>query len=291
MSSENPKIYNPDWLKYADLWKTFSYPWRPNKKQISFCSKYLKKYLSNKRGVKVLILGSTPETRDLCSKLKLSVTCLEISESMYHGMKKLMCSKPYKEKLVLGKWEDVYKYFKNNEFDIIFGDETHCNMAISSWKKNLNDIRKIIKPDGLYFFSAVVMTFNKKSTFQDVMKKYNINKKYFDNYQNRIETFYQLCLGEDCYDWEKRGCVYHKLKEKFINYAKKNKISLEIINKIWPVADDIKNKHIGDYVEVDPPTGEVYEFLFPYFWIEDIYIDKSHPVYRFRRDIVLKPKK
>lgn len=290
MSAKN-KIYNPEWNKYTELWKTFSYPWRPNKKQISFYAKYLKKYLSANRRAKVLIMGSTPETRDLCHKLKLPVTCFEMNESMYHGMKKLMSNEPYNEKLVLGRWEDMHKYFNDNEFNIVFSDETQNNMAIGDWDKNLKDIKRAIKPGGLYFFSAVVMNFNKRATFADIMGKYSSNKKHFENYQNRIETFYQLCLGENCYDWNKRGCIYHKLREKFINYAKKNNISLDTVSKIWAVPEDIQNKNIREYIEVDPPAGEVYEFLFPYFWIEKIYIDNSHPVYRFRRDMILNPKK
>lgn len=39
------------------------------------------------------------------------------------------------------------------------------------------------------------------------------------------------------------------------------------------------------------PLGKVYEHILPYFQVEDVYMDKNHPVYKFRRDMVLGPKK
>ena len=116
--SKKEKTYNSDWDSYVDLWAGLSYPWKPNPKQITFYEKYLKQYLAKKPKSEILILGCTPETRDLCSKLRLPVTLFDFNDSMYYGMIKLMKRKPYQEKFVQGKWEDTLKYFKQNQFDI-----------------------------------------------------------------------------------------------------------------------------------------------------------------------------
>ncbi|MBT4277900.1 methyltransferase domain-containing protein [Candidatus Falkowbacteria bacterium] len=289
--SKKEKIYNPEWDKYADLWGGLSYPWRPNLKQIAFYKKYLKQYLTKKPKAKILIFGCTPETRDLCSKLKLPVTLFDFNDAMYHGMIKLMKQKPYKEKFVQGKWEDVSGYFKEDEFDVIFADEMHCNVLIKLWDKNIKDISKILKKDGLFFFSNITMNFDKTLTIKEVFKKYKNDKKYFSSFKNKVDVFYQMCLGEDCYNWELRGIELDKIRNKFKIYAKKNKVSMETMKKIWFDPKDIEKEVYKSYVEVDPPMGEVYEFLTPYFWVEDFYVDKTHPVYRFRRDLILKPKK
>ena len=291
MSIKKEKTYNPKWDSYADAWGALSYPCRPNPRQIDFYEKYFKKYLIKKPKAKVLIFGCTPETRDLCSKLKIPVTLFDFNEEMYYGMIKLMKNKPYKEIFVQGKWENVLKYFKNNEFDIIFSDLTQCNLAIENWDKNIKDINTILKKDGLYFFSGVTMNFDKTITVEGVFEKYKKDSTYFNNFQNRFDLVYQMCLGEDCYDWKLRGVVFDKIRNKVKDYAKKNNISLDILKKIWIDPQDIEHETYKGYIEIDPSVGEVYELLFPHFWIEDFYIDKTHPAYRFRRDMILKPKK
>ncbi len=290
-TQKQEKTYNSEWDNYVKFWEKISYPFRPNPKQIAFYEKYLKQYIVKKQNPKILIFGSTPEIRDLCSKLKLPATLFDFNEGMYYGMVKLMKRKPYQEKFVQGKWEDVLRYFKKDEFDIIFADEIHTNIIIKLWDKNLKDIAQILKKNGLYFFSNIVMNFDKSITFEELVKKYKVDKKYFDNYQNKVHIFYQLFLGENCYDWNLRGNVLHQLRKKFKLYSKKNKISMEMMKKVWVDERDIEHDAFGIYVEVDPPLGEVYEKLFPHFFIDDIYIDKSHPVYRFRRDMVLRAKK
>jgi len=288
MNQKN-KAYNPEWAKYVNLWKGIGPPWRPNKNQVSFYEAYLKKQAKKNSRLKVLIFGATPETRDLCAKLKLHVTCLDSNQSMYQGMKELMSEETEKETFVCGKWEKTGEYFKENEFDIVFTDETQCNMALTAWKKNFQDIFKILKKDGLYFCAMVCMDFQEKMTFDLAFKQYKENPKSFSTFQDRVYIFYQLCL-EYSYNWKKRGCVFQDLRKKIINYAKVNKISQEILIRVWPLIDDMEHDVWGDYIEVDPPLGEVYEHLIPNFYIEDAYFDRSHPVYRFRRDFVLKPK-
>ncbi len=286
--NKKDKAYNPEWAKYVNLWKGIGPPWRPNKNQLSFYRAHLKKQAKKNPKLKVLILGATPETRDICAKLKLQVTCLDSNQSMYQGMKEFMSEDPRQESFVRGKWEKVGEYFKENEFDIIFSDETQCNMALTVWKKNFQDIFKVLKKDGLYFCAMVCMDFQEKITFDLAFKKYKENPKFFLNFQNKVYIFYQLCL-EYVYSWEKRGCVLHDLRKKIINYTQKHKISKEILAQIWPFHGDFKGNVLGEYIEVDPPLGEVYEYLIPHFYIEDVYLDRSHPVYRFRRDLVLKP--
>lgn len=289
---QNKEIYNPKWNHYAVFWRFIEYPWRPNSKElITFYERQIREYTAKKPNPKILIFGCTPETRDLCSKLKLNVTLFDVNESMYQGMNLIMKRKPFREKLVLGKWENVTKYFKNNQFDVIFGDTIHCNLNLKTWDKHFKDISKILKKEGLYFFSEWCMDFEKKLSFAEVIKKYKKDKKYFNSFKNRLYIFYQMILGEDCYDWARRSCMFGKARKKFKDYAKKNKIASETLEKIWIVGPDFKSNWFGDYMEVDPPSGEIYELIFPHFWVKERFIDNSHPVLKFRRDAVMIPKK
>ncbi|MFA4881086.1 MAG: methyltransferase domain-containing protein [Candidatus Doudnabacteria bacterium] len=289
MSKPN-QIYNPKWNSYIELWQGIQPPWRPNQNQLDFYLKYLKKYLIKQPKPKVLIFGSTPETRDICAKLKLNVTCFDANEGMYYGMKKMMRQDPKKEKFIQGKWENTDQFFQKEEFDIVFSDETQVNMVLKDWGKNFRDINIILKKNGFYFFSTMVANLDQKITFEKVFKKYQHNPKFFRNFQNQVDIFYSL-LANYSFNSEARAYAFHDLKEKLKAYASRNQIESKVLGKIWPIQGDIKKEILGNYIEVDPTVGEIYELLFPYFYVEDFYIDSSHSVYRLRRDMVLRPKK
>ena len=285
---------NLKWYKFSELWKKIEYPWRPAKSSLlSFYEKRINDYKkeSNKSDVKVLIFGCTPELRDLCSKLKLNVTLFDFNEAMYNSMNILMKRKPYDEKLVLGKWEEVAKHFKKDQFDIIFGDLIHGNFSIDFWDKNYKEIKDILKKDGIYFLSEWSIDFETSITFNETMKLYRKNKKYFSDFRNKMLVFHQLMLGEKCYDYKNQTASYAQLRKKFKEYAKKQNISLEILKNIWILDEDMENEVLGNYFDYAARRSDIIEFIVPYFWIDKVIVDKTHPVMKFRLDMVLRPKK
>lgn len=283
--------HNEGWPKFVDFMTVVEPPWRPGTNQIDFYSKYLEEYLQNNENAKALVLGSTVQTRDLCAKFEIPVVCLDINEEMYNGMTSLMKEDSSRDTMRKGSWEKMDEYFEENEFDFVFSDEIHSNMPIHAWNKSFTDIVKVLKKDGLYFNAMFGLDDVKEIMFEEVLKKYKENPEFFDSFQNRLLYFYGMFFAYNFYDKEKQACQFHKLREKFMRYADEHDISYDTLQAVWPVPDDIKDDIIGVYDEFDPPLAFIYDMLVKYFWIEDVFVDTSHEVHRFRRDFVLRPKK
>ena len=109
-----------EWSLFAkNVWPQISWPWRPSPQDLQFWSKYLRKIKTkNRRGI---ILGSTPEIRDLLARNKIETILLDRNPEMPKAMGIFMKTKGYKTKYVYGDWQRVDEYFPENYFDVVLG--------------------------------------------------------------------------------------------------------------------------------------------------------------------------
>lgn len=159
------EVYSP----IAKAWMHYPPPARPSQEELSFYEECILKAAS-KKDIKVLILGVTPELREICAKHKLDVTLVDICQDMFEAMKELMKYKNSKEKFVLANWLDM-KF--DTQFDLIIGDIVINLFDLEDWKLFLTKIRSTLKKDG-YFLTRLMLDspLRKKTNLNEMIKQY-----------------------------------------------------------------------------------------------------------------------
>jgi hypothetical protein len=284
MKEKRPKIYNPSWANYAEIWKKVQPPWRPNKNDINFCEKMIEMVLKSEKKPKALVFGSTPEIRDLLAKYKIKTTLVDANPSMKKAMDSLMKRKNKKEKVIFSNWLNVK--LPLNYFDLVFGDGILCNIALGTWKELIFKINNSLKENGLFYLAAWVYQIKKPWKFEELIEKYKKDPKYFKDFKNRIWSLHRLMYEPRLYDRKKKEYDFFKVMKKLRGYVRKHNLTNADFNKLqWT------QPSLGAYVEIAfDSVKENDDILRKYYKIVDIFSDKSHPIMAFRRDYILRKK-
>lgn len=149
-------------------WQLHKSPSRPSRIDIKIYENFLRKLKNFK---KVLILGSTPELRDLAHKYNKQVVIIDISLIMMQAMSELMRykSKIEKEIWVKANWLD--NILAENYFDIVIGDLVVENIPFKLQGKFCQKISSLLKREG-YFIVREVFLSDKNLSFDQIIEKY-----------------------------------------------------------------------------------------------------------------------
>lgn len=143
--TENAQQYS----KFVDAWKRAVYPARPSPEEMVVYDSLMKEFT----GKQLLILGATPEFRDLGAKHQFSVTCADINPNMLQGMKELMSFKNPNETLVQCNW---LKMPFSQEFDVAFAEQSINIVPVAEFKTFLKNVHTALKPDGHLVMKTIV---------------------------------------------------------------------------------------------------------------------------------------
>lgn len=162
-------------LSQKDSWEKFTSPSRPSRDDIRNYNRMIQISLKNKMNPEILVLGSTPEIRDMLVKFSLlqkaKITCLDMSEDMYRAMSGLLKNDNMSnETFVLGNWINTKL---DKKFDIILGDYVVDNIDHASREEFLKNISGLLKKDGAFIIRDYVLTKKYKSiSMQDIFTSY-----------------------------------------------------------------------------------------------------------------------
>ena len=291
------KLDNPIWdEKYQKWWELFwggvKAPWRPTKKEIRFWEKKIKELLKKKKSLKILLLGVTPEIRDLLSKYKnrIEVTLLDLNPRVKRAMDALMKRKNPKEKTVWGDW--LKMPLPSNYFDVVFNDEGFENIALKNHDRLHKNIRRVLKKDGYFLVGRACLEYCFKNplTLNQVLKKYKKDPKFFRNFHNRLWYLYRLCPSEKFFYNKKEQAVLmdKKAAKKVFDQTKKAGIK-DLKYLSWDPRIDYRDLN---YKEIDLASlKRVKSMIQKHFKIEQIYQDLFHPVMKIKYDFICRPKK
>src|SRR3989344_5386642 len=122
-----------NYSRFADKWKHAAHPARPCKEELQVFEKFIKEHK------KVLILGATPELRDLCHKYNLQVSLCDINPVMIKEMSKLIKHKG-KERIYIGNW---LKIPTDDTFDLILAEQSMNIVPIKDWDAFLKEVKRV----------------------------------------------------------------------------------------------------------------------------------------------------
>ncbi len=128
--------------KTAQDWKRYKPPSRPSRSEV----KIYDSVFAAKKGSSVLILGSTPELRELAAKYRMNVTVVDWSEDIFKALKLLMKHRNANETFSKQDWLQM-KF--NEKFDIIVGDCATTVVPYESLETLLGNISRCLNPDGI----------------------------------------------------------------------------------------------------------------------------------------------
>lgn len=191
------------WQKNAERWFSVGSPWRPSRGDIAI----YEKLAGNKIAGNVLILGSTPELRDLVAKNGNCPTVMDMSTIMLKKMLLLTkTAKAENEKWITSEWEDAS--ISGNLFDLVLGDMVWWVLSVPNQIILSDKIAQVLMPDG---------SFISRFRIRD-------QKSVDENFFITIEK-YLMCL-------DKEPC-------------KKQLIQDEMISRLHDIAADIANCRIS----------------------------------------------
>ncbi|MBU4369682.1 hypothetical protein KKG58_02865, partial [Patescibacteria group bacterium] len=139
-------------IELANAWKNLLPPVRPSVEELKIYNKYIKNVLKNNSKARILILGSTPEFRDLILKYKSTPICLDINSVVFKALKTLVKRKG-KEIFICSDW---LKLKDKNKFDLIIGHEVFNMIPINKYSFLTQAIAENLKTDGLYIHTMIL---------------------------------------------------------------------------------------------------------------------------------------
>ena len=194
--------------KFVEDWKKARFPARPSEEEMPIFDNLMQGYI----GKKLLILGSTPEFRDLGFKLKLNVTCADINTDMLEGMKQLMQFPNNNEALVKCDWLNMP--FENKTFDLVFAEQSINIIEVKHFGKFLNEVKRVMKDDGKFVLKSIVLL---EQSEEEILNKAKKQKR------DVIYLYDKICNMPKHYKNNQRS--HKEVSDYFFELVKQGKIS------------------------------------------------------------------
>lgn len=123
-------------------------PVRPSAADLKIYDQFLRDAVRNQKTAKILVLGATPELRDLAAKYTEEVTVMDANLEMILAMTKLMRKKNPSEIWLKANWLSMPLAL--DYYDVILGDGVVNNVAWSEVNIFWKHLAQILKPEGKF---------------------------------------------------------------------------------------------------------------------------------------------
>lgn len=167
------KDYTAPWKKMADSWKLLTPPWHPSADNIALYKKLLDKAINGIENPKVLILGATPEIRDMLADYKnIEIVLADITMEMILAMNELVKRENFSNEIwVKSDW--LKMPLKKDYFDIIFGDYVISQFPEELTNTFLEKIKSLLKPTGRFIHRTIFFNDHTAMDFDTIIDKFN----------------------------------------------------------------------------------------------------------------------
>ena len=157
---EDLKTTSLPWQQIAYTWKNyFTVPSRISPQEVGKYREWLEEINQDKKPLKGLVLGATPELRDALSDFSYKVYSIDINLDMFLAMDELLQHKNPDEVLIKSNWLDTP--LAENYFDVVLGDAVFPNIPWEDRPRLLAEIQRLLKPSGVFLTRAFCVPDNK----------------------------------------------------------------------------------------------------------------------------------
>ncbi len=178
MADANLQQTSHTWKQIAQVWEQqFTVPSRPSAAEVA-------KYLGWTKSVtqpktKGLVLGATPELRDVLFECGIQVHAIDLNLEMLLGMTELLQHANPNEVLIKSNW--LTSPLESEYFDIVLGDAVFPNIPWETRVRFFSEIKRWLKPGGHFINRAF---------FVPEQKPYESVQALVEHYEN-CEVSYQ----------------------------------------------------------------------------------------------------
>lgn len=280
------------WERMAKLWNEFSKPGRPSKGDIKNYDKLLKISLDGKFSPRIIVLGATPEIRNLLYKYSKTkgaeIICVDMTKDMYMAMSKFVKNKNSKERFIHVNWIKISKKLKLAKADIVIGDFVIGNIG-GNEVKFLNEISKVLKSGGSFITRAQIIDgiknkFNYYREFRrncEQVRKGKISIKEASSYFFNNLIYYGWYLNKK--SMTSMSFIEDKDLEELENKIKTsgNKIESKVLTQLRQSWYLMKDKYWTVYKK-----SKLEKMMKKYFMVKNILYSKDYeivkqsPIYR-----------
>lgn len=224
--------------KIADMWEKIPAEGRPIPVHLNFWENKFKKIIAEKKDIKALILGVTPEFRDLLSKYKTDTICLDINPLAPEAM--FLLSKERRnpnEKIVIGDW--LKMPFADESFDVVLADCPHDNLPYLTVSPFFKEVNRVIKKGGYWFLASVYFRgYQEGITLDEYIEMYRDNVKNFSNI--KFYAFVKVLNTKKYYDENKRIGDLEKIDRDLVTKYENKEINIKELKDLMVNADSLK---------------------------------------------------
>lgn len=203
----------------ASKWKNFQPPIRPSPDDLAVFEKYLQRKIGQKgKGLKLLILGSTPELRDMAKEHGIVPIVCDYSKENYDALG-MLCRKEGRELFVNQDWRQLAL---PEQVDLVFCEASFNMVNEEDLRKVLSSAIHVVNDNGI----IVAKTWIRFST-KELSKELSFHalvQAYRKSYQD-VPFLYAVPLLSFFYD-EDRGSV-QKRHQRMKQYQREGKITKE----------------------------------------------------------------
>ena len=194
-SNENTETTaTKDWSSdFVHYWKNYKVPARASPSDLSFIKKkilgkiaQIEKDGGKKEDIKVLVLGATPEYRNLCGELGIPVTLFDFKRYNYEYLATEVKNKP-KEKFIEGNWLTT---ILEDKFDVVLADNVLDVVMKEDIPTILKNISNILKKEGIFMPRTYIRDKDEHWTGEKVIKEYRKEGSKKPFYTWVIRNFY-----------------------------------------------------------------------------------------------------
>jgi ubiquinone/menaquinone biosynthesis C-methylase UbiE len=150
----------------------------PTPEELGLYELFFKKAIKNKKKTKTLVLGGTPELRDLAIKYNSETIAVDISPRLLLALTNVMQHKEdFNNKYMIGDWLELYYFLKKHSFDVILADLSLNNVPYNLYNKMFRIINYLLKKEGYFITRHLVYSnFNQNKSKESIVDEFNKGK-------------------------------------------------------------------------------------------------------------------
>ncbi len=263
------------WSKIANSWETyFTPPSRPSKEEVKKYKDWLRDIFKSKKVLNGLVLGATPELRDILNELNFKTYAIDINMEMILALEGLVKHKNPDEVLIKSNW--LGNPLADKYFDVILGDAVLPNIPWESRERFYKEIIRMLKPHGYFINRAFFVPEQKQYKIIDELLAVFAEKK--SSNKTALELVFEIQLlthstNDRLGSMEKVKEVVEKLHtpKGFVFGNKELNKTLDIVWNYW-LGGNVSKK-----VWIYPSQKEEEEEYKKYFNIEKTFSASDHP--------------
>lgn len=271
---EDLKITSLPWQQVAYMWKNyFTAPSRISPDEVKTYRRWLKEINKDKKPLKGLVLGATPELRDALSDFGYLLYSVDINLDMFLAMDELLKNKNPNEVLVKANWLD--NPLADNYFDVVVGDAVLPNIPRSEGPHLLSKVKRLLKPNGVFLTRAFCVPYKKHfSNVEEILEHFSNKEQPVT--QNALEMVLELQILT--YDPKDHLGSFAKARDALEEYHKRKGVKFEN-RKLQEIHDIVWNFWCQKFVNkvfVYAYRNEEENDYKKYFQIVEVFESKDH---------------